>query len=244
MTSDCIANIRTQFLKVLSFGEDRLPEGSRGVAAFDRILNQKNDLVHKSMKSISNKSGVKFALLLTLVGFFAQDYIAQTADKRIDDIRSLYTSTNSAIEVAEREAPYSNIYVVELTVNKTGNQYPAVGTYSNISKFYYTYGDREKNPYPNRLMKISVVTKRSAMITNSEFLFNEAGLLVFGSVRTDGEEKRETRLYFAAGQLIKMLDNEKDVNVRLRPVQDTATAFKRESARLLGLFNASMKEGL
>jgi len=60
----------------------------------------------------------------------------------------------------------------------------------------------------------------------------------------DGIEKRETRLYFAAGQLIKMLDDEKDVNVRLRPVQDTAAAFKRESARLVSLFNASLKEGL
>lgn len=169
---------------------------------------------------------------------------AQPADKRVDNIRSLYASTNSAIEVAEKEAPYSEIYVVELSVNKTGNQYPSVGTYSNISKFYYTYGDREKDPYPSRLMKINVVTKRSAMITNSEFLFSEAGQLVFGYVRMDGIENRETRLYFAAGQLIKMLDDEKDVNIRLRSVQDTAAAFKRESTRLVGLFNASMKEGL
>jgi len=180
-------------------------------------------------------------IVLACTGFTIH---AQTEDKRVIDIRSLYTSTNSAIEVAEKEAPYSEIYVVELTVNKTGNQYPAVGTYSNISKFYYTYGDREKDPYPSRLLKITVVTKRSAMITNSEFLFNEAGQLVFGVVRVDGTRQRETRMFFAAGQLIKMLDDEKDVNVRLRSVQDTAAAFKRESTRLIGLFNASMKEGL
>ena len=185
---------------------------------------------------------VFFVLVLSLL--FGATASAQTTDKRVDDIRSLYTSTNSAIETAEKEAPYSEIYVVELTVNKTGNQYPAVGTYSNISKFYYTYGDREKDPYPSRLMKVNVATKRSAMITNSEFLFNEAGQLVFGYVRTDGVERRETRLYFVAGQLIKMLDDEKDVNIRLRSVQDTAAAFKRESARLIALFNASMKEGL
>jgi hypothetical protein len=181
------------------------------------------------------------AILLTCTVFVVH---GQATDKRIDDIRSLYTSTNSAIEVAEKEAPYSNIYVVELTVNKTGNQYPAVGTYSNISKFYYTYGDREKDPYPSRLLKISVVTKRSAMITNSEFLFDARGQLVFGFVRVDGTRQRETRMFFAAGRLIKMLDDEKDVNIRLRSVQDTAVAFKRESTRLVGLFNASMKEGL
>ncbi len=196
------------------------------------------------MKSISDNPSLKIALLLSLLIVpLSLDVHSQT-DKRIDDIRSLYTSTNSAIEVAEREAPYSEIYVVELTVNKTGNQYPAVGTYSHIAKFYYTYGDREKNPYPDRLMKINVTTKRAASITISEFLFNTTGQLVFGLVKTDGEEQRETRMYFAAAQLIKMSDNDKDVNIRLKPVQDTAATFKRESARLVTLFNASMKEGL
>lgn len=169
---------------------------------------------------------------------------AQTPDKRIDEIRKLYEQTSSDIAVAEREAPYSEIYVVELTVNKTGNQYPAVGTYSNISKFFYTYGDREKNPYPDRLLRINVTTKRAAMITNSEFLFNAAGQLVFGFVKTDGEEQRETRMYFANGLLIKMIDGDRDVNVRVKAVQDTAAALRRESVRLVALFSASMKEGL
>ena len=169
---------------------------------------------------------------------------AQSLDKRIDDIRKLYNQTNSDIEVAEREAPYSQIYVVELTVNKTENQYPAVGTYSNLSKFYYTYGDREKNPYPDRLLKINVTTKRSAMITNSEFLFNPTGQLVFGFVKTDGEEQSETRMYFDRGILIKLIDGDRDVNIRLKAALDTAAAFKRESTRLFALFAASLKEGL
>lgn len=181
---------------------------------------------------------------LLLFGAVCFPATAQPPERRIDEIRKLYEQTNGDIAVAEREAPYSEIYVVELTVNKTGNQYPAVGTYSNISKFYYTYGDREKNPYPDRLLKINVVTKRAASITNSEFLFNPAGQLVFGFVKTDGEEKTETRMYFASGLLIKMLDGERDVNVRLKAVQDTAATFKRESARLVTLFTASMKEGL
>jgi len=170
--------------------------------------------------------------------------ISAQTDKRIEEIRDLYTQTNEAIAIAEKEAPYSEIYVVELSVNKTGNSYPAVGTYSNISRFYYTFGDREKDPYPNRLMKINVVTKRAAMITNSEFLFNAAGQLVFGFVKTDGEEARETRLYFAAGQLIRLLDGERDVNIKNRNAIETAAAFKRESARLVSLFNAALKEGI
>lgn len=170
--------------------------------------------------------------------------ISAQTDKRIEEIRDLYTQTNEAIAIAEKEAPYSEIYVVELSVNKTGNSYPAVGTYSNISRFYYTFGDREKDPYPNRLMKINVVTKRAAMITNSEFLFNAAGQLVFGFVKTDGEEARETRLYFAAGQLIRLLDGERDVNIKNRNAIETAAAFKRESARLVSLFTSALKEGI
>jgi len=198
------------------------------------------------MKIISDKACLRIAIFMVLpLVFLTVGVSGQTADKRVDDIRRSYEQTNSDIEIAEKEAPYSEIYVVELTVNKTGNQYPAIGTYSNISKFYYTYGDREKDPYPNRLLKIAVSTKRSASITTSEFLFDPAGRLIFGLVRTDGTNQRETQMYFtAAGQLIKMLDGNRDVNLRIRSVQDTAAAFKRESARLLALFNASMKEGL
>lgn len=185
----------------------------------------------------------RFVIAFAMIAGFCLSADAQT-DKRIDEIKKLYAQTNEAVEIAEKEAPYSDIFVVELSVNKTGNSYPAVGTYSNISKFYYSYGDRESDPYPNRLMKIAVVTKRSAQITNSEFLYDAAGQLVFGYVRTDGLEQRETRLYFAAGRLIKMLDNETDVNVRLRPVIETAAAFKRESARLVAMFNSALKEGL
>lgn len=187
------------------------------------------------------RKSIAQALFLLCAVFAAS---AQTPDKRIDDIRKLYTQTNSDIEISDREAPYSEIYLVELTVNKTGNQYPAVGTYSNISKFYYTYGDREKDPYPNRLLKINVTTKRSAMITNSEFLYNAAGQLVFGFVKADGLEQSQIRMYFTNGALIKLLDGDRDINVHLKAAKDTAAAFKRESARLVGLFDASMKEGL
>lgn len=198
-----------------------------------------------SFDDVTTGSFIRKSIAQAVLLFFTVLAIsAQPPDKRIDDIRKLYTQTNSDIEIAEREAPYSEIYVVELTVNKTGNQYPAVGTYSNISKFYYTYGDREKDPYPNRLLKVSVTTKRSAMITNSEFLYDPTGQLVFGYVKTDGEEQAETRMYFASGVLIKLLDRDRDVNVRIRAAQDTATAFKRESTRLLALFSASLKEGL
>ena len=186
----------------------------------------------------------KLTFLISLFLLFTCSAFAQVEDKRIGEIDHLYEQTNEAIRVAEENAPYSEKYVVEIAVNKTGNSYPAVGAYSNVTRFHYTFGDREKDPYPNRLMKAAVVTKRAASITTSEFLYNTAGQLVFGLVRTDGEEQRETRLYFAAGQLIRLSDGGREVNVRNRNVLDTAAAFKRESARLTALFAAALKEGL
>lgn len=190
---------------------------------------------------------MRFALNVPTIAaiiFSASFTFSQTPDKRIEDIERLLTETDVTVAASEKEGEYSPTYTVELAVNKVGVQYPAVGTYSHIAKFYYAFGDREKEPYASRLMKINVATRRSAMITTSEFLFNPAGQLVFGLVRTDGVEKRETRLYFTAGRLIKMTDNGKDVNIRLRPVVETANAFTRESARLVAMFNSALKEGL
>ncbi|HLA96669.1 MAG TPA: hypothetical protein VK612_13180 [Pyrinomonadaceae bacterium] len=180
-------------------------------------------------------------LILSIIGLIPYAS-AQTTDKRIDEIKRLYEETNSLVAASEKEGEYTSTYTVELAVNKVGAQYPAVGPFSHIAKFYYTFGDREKNPYPDRLMKINVSTRRSAAIVNSEFLYNASGQLVFAYVSTTGDETRETRLYFAAGQLIKMLNNEKDVNVKLRSVLETAQAVKAESTRLTGIFKASLKE--
>lgn len=177
-----------------------------------------------------------------LTALFSLASYAQV-DKRIEAIRSLYTQTNEAIAIADKEAPYTDIFVVELAVNKAEVSYPAVGTYSNVARFYYTFGDREKDPYPNRLMKVNVVTRRSATITNAEFLY-ENGELVFGFVKADGEDASETRLYFDRGRLIRLLDGDKEVNIRNRNAIETSAAFRKESARLTGLFTSALKEGL
>ena len=185
---------------------------------------------------------LSYSVILVLSITFSA--LAQTADKRISEIDHLYEQANEAIAIADKEAPYSEIYVVEVSVNKTGNAYPAVGGYSNVTRFHYTFGDRAKEPYPNRLLRATVVTKRAASITSSEFYYNPAGQLVFGRVRTDGEQQSETRLYFAAGQLIRLLDGVREVNVRGSNQIQTAAAFKRESTRLTSLFASAMKEGL
>jgi hypothetical protein len=190
------------------------------------------------------KSNVMMPLtLIVLVLILSGVANAQKADKRVDEIRKLHDETNQRISDAEKQEQ-SDIFVAEVNVNKRLNPYPAVGIYASAAKFYYTYGDRERNPYPHRLLKIDVVVKRSATTTNAEFLYDVAGDLIFANVRTDGDQPRETRAFFGRRQLIKMIDNDQDVNIKLRAVLETSEALKAESARLNGLFKASLAEGL
>ena len=88
---------------------------------------------------------------------------------------------------SEAEPEQSNIYLTELAVNKNNGSYPAVGVYRPVVKFYYTYGDREKEPYPNRLLKIVLAIDRSDRKEHSEFVFNDAEQLVFYLDKKDGE---------------------------------------------------------
>src|SRR5688500_3284680 len=136
MAIDSITDVGPKFIEIIALCEDRLPKRLRRIAAFYRILNQKNDLVHMLIKIIPDPSAVKI-VLIAVIGLITlgQAGYAQVADKRIDEILKLSEQTSSDIAVAEREAPYSEIYVVELSVNKTGNAYPTVGTYSNVAKF-------------------------------------------------------------------------------------------------------------
>src|SRR5688572_30230469 len=117
-----------------------------------------------------------FASLVLLL--FAGGAVAQI-DRRIDAIDKLRAKIDQDIARSESEPEYSNIYLTELAVNKNNGSYPAVGLYRPVAKFYYTYGDREKEPYPNRLLKIVVAVARSDRQEYSEFVFNDAEQLVF-----------------------------------------------------------------
>lgn len=186
---------------------------------------------------------MKMFKIVAIILFAVCAVNAQSVDKRVDDIRKLYDETNQRISDADKQEQ-SDIFVVEVNVNKRLNPYPAVGIYASAAKFYYTYGDREKDPYPNRLLKVEVVVKRSATTTNGEFFYNAAGEMMVGLVLTDGEEPRETVAYFSRGQLIKIIDDNKDVSVKLKAVIETAQTLKAESLRLKGVFGSAIKEGL
>lgn len=154
-------------------------------------------------------------------------------DKQIEEIRQIYRETNEKIADSEN----SDIFLNELVVNKNNASYPAVGIYNSTVKFFYTYGDREKNPYPHRLMKIAVTTNRSAMTENSEFLFNSAGQLIFYFEKKDNEE---LRVYFSAEKSFRILKGDKPQNINGKEeIEKTKTILAKK--KLVEIFKNSLE---
>ncbi len=162
--------------------------------------------------------------------------IAGQTDKRIDAIRTVARETDRMITECEADGETSTTFLAELVVNKNNGSYPAVGIYRSTAKFYYTFGDREKNPYPDRLLKIVVETKRSARVELAEYLFDGRGRLIFYFGREDDVDRR---IYFDDGKMFRALEGEKVISGNdAKTVADRALA---ESRRLTAMFRESLK---
>ena len=172
------------------------------------------------------------ALLLFAAGTFAQ------TDRRIEAINKLRAKIDQDITKREAEPEYSNIYLTELAVNKNNGSYPAVGIYRPVAKFYYTYGDREKEPYPNRLLKIALAVARSDRQEYSEFVFNESEQMVF---YLDKKDDVERRVYFAAGRAIRFEQGGRVLSLRTRSQAATVATVLKEKVSLLEIFRRSLR---
>lgn len=175
-----------------------------------------------------NKILVFIILLLCSVSFsFSQ------TEKRIEEIRKIYQEVNKKAAECEENGDTSTTFLTEMIVNKNSGPYPAVGIYKTTVKFYYTFGDREKNPYPDRLLKITVTTNRSNRTESSEFLFDEKGRLIFYFEKKDDVERR---VYFEVEKPIKFLQGEKIILTNAELIK----AILGESKKLTGIFRNSL----
>ena len=175
------------------------------------------------------------AILVLLL--FAAGSLAQT-DRRIEAINKLRAKTDQDIARSEAEPEYSNIYLTELAVNKNNGSYPAVGVYRPVAKFYYTYGDREKEPYPNRLLKIVVAVARSDRQEYSEFVFDEFEQMVF---YLDKKDDVERRVYLAAGRAIRLEQNGRVLSLRTPSHRAIVAAILKENVKLVAIFRRSLE---
>lgn len=174
-------------------------------------------------------------ILLVFVSNLTQVF-AQNA-KRIEEIRKIYAETNEKIAECEKDGETSIVYLSELVLNKNNGSYPAVGIFRSTVKFYYTYGDREKNPYPNRLLKISITTKRSANTENKEFLFDENEKLIFYFEKIESEK----RIYFTAEKPILFLNGETKADLKKKETLENLREILKEKQSLKSIFQMSLE---
>lgn len=186
----------------------------------------------KNLRKQFNKS-----IFLIFLGGILFQISAQT-DKRIENIKKIYRETNRKITESNENGEFSSVFLAESVVNKNNGSYPAVGLFQIIYKFYYTYGDREKNPYPNRLLKIEIETKRSANIERYEFLFNEKErLLFYFEAKSEAEKSIEKRIWFQNETPIKALLGEKNLtNAETLKISKTALIEKKKLAAMFQNF--------
>lgn len=190
--------------------------------------------------TIHSKSVLAAAGTLFFVFAFAGNTSAQALDKRIAGIKKFVAETNRLVEIAERPDENSSVFIVELNVNRKENPYPAVGTYTSTAKFYYTYGDREKNPYPDRLIKVAVITRRASTIENMEMFFDFGREMVLYSRNIAGEGRGVRSIYFSAGRIIRSEKNGEKAQIAGREHAGFAREALADASRLQRIFQSAL----
>lgn len=183
-----------------------------------------------------------FATLLVLLvtgGLFAQstDKTVEAIDKRYTDIAEKARLCESDDEQGEIGALFMNT----LDINARSHQWRAVGIYRPMYKFFYKGVENdEKRLYPDQLVFVKAERKVSAITTTEEYLFNDAGALVYYSY-TDDMGRAEIKTWFAAGKAIRI---EQDGKARTRMTKaDVSTTNERlaTAAKLMQVFKRSIE---
>ncbi len=181
----------------------------------------------------SYRALVIFASFMLLICCW-NSVVAQN-DPRISEIRRRNQTINVLTEMIQEP---STTFLNELVINKNDVPYPAVGIYRTVAKFYYTFGNRERNPYPDRLLKIVIATDRSNRKESSEYLFNDAGQLILFSEKTDNFEHR---VYFARERAIGFEKSERFLNLRTSEVAATVAQAIKQKTHLVAIFRGSLR---
>jgi len=193
----------------------------------------------KKMLRANARSTYSFLMLIILAGC-ALPVEGQQYDKPVAEIRRLSQQINEQIAESERVEESNGIYCNELVINKRDKSWPAVGIYRTVISFYYTFGDREQNPYPNRLLKITVTTNRSDRHEYAEYIFNPTGRLIFYYERDSESLHSERSYYFASERLIRLTTGRRMVDIRSREAFEAIKAVLTENIRLRRLFLSSL----
>lgn len=192
------------------------------------------------MKRIGKIRGV-LAFAGTLFFVVAGATYAQPDDKRTRQVEEIRAKVDRQVAEAEGDEP-SSVFIMSFEGNGKMNPYPAVGIFTTKMKFYYTYGDREKNPYPDRLIKITVETRRSSSTEKTQVVFDETGEMVFYEKKVEPDYPSQKLVYFAGGRAFRVENNGKRLRLTSKEAGDLVRVVTGDSNRLKMIFKSSLTE--
>jgi len=116
------------------------------------------------------------------------------------DIRKHYTEVNKQIEESVQQGYEGPLYQNQLTINKNGKSWPAVGRYDETVNFWYDddpghISATERNP-KNVLLKVNVTRHSLHLRTNEEYLYKDGRLLFYYSNMEEEGNQWEVRVYY------------------------------------------------
>ena len=147
------------------------------------------------------KKQIFCVLIILLVGLGVS---AQTIDKSVEQIRSIYTDVSEKARLAESDkgrGEFGDLVMNELTINKSNHQWRSVGVFRQTYKFFYKGGDSEEHMYPDQLVMVRVERRESDRSYVNEYLFGDSGELLFYFQKAENDKlaPAERRVYFADG---------------------------------------------
>ena len=161
----------------------------------------------------------------------------QSVDKKIENIRKIYTEISqniSATEKTEESGRTSEIAVNELVVNKLNKSWAAVGNYKVVYRFYYQNQDEE--PYPTQLVKVTRSTESAARKYFEEFVYDENDKLIFYFEKSeDGEAPLERRIYFQNEKPIRLVED-KNSNDKISVKNEAVSKVLKENNKIKQIF--------
>ncbi len=181
--------------------------------------------------------------LLVLLIFSFSVFAQKSIDKQIENIRKTYTEVSQKIESTEKDEESgrtSELAVNELVINKLNKSWSAVGNYRVVFKFYYQNKDEE--PYPTQLLKVTKKSEISARNYYEEYLYDKEGNLIFYFEKSeDGEFPEERRIYFNKQKPIRIIEDKAKREKLTKADKSTAEKVLKKNQSIKQIFINSIE---
>ncbi|MGE3465900.1 MAG: hypothetical protein AB7J13_03115 [Pyrinomonadaceae bacterium] len=172
---------------------------------------------------------------------------AQQVDQTVESIRKLYTDVAEKARLCETDDEQGKIGALvmnELTINTRDHEWRAVGKYRDGYRFFYMGGDDEDHLYPDQLVFVKRKNEISARSSSEEYLFDEAGRIVFHRHNYVDVNKGLTvrEVYFSAVRKpLRVVENGKARDKFSTLDSDVASDILKSAEKLKDLFSRSIK---